>query len=181
MVDITIGQTTFERLQRHAQPLVDTPDAVVNRALDALEGRIGEPPSEDAVEVDREVDPRRLPDLTHTKVLAARVGNEEIEKPNWNRLLERVVVRAMGFAGSFARLDRMCPANLVRGRNTDDGFHHLSEIEVSIQGLSANEACNALLETAQQTGTGLEVTFRWRAKDGAAYPTQTGRLKTREE
>ena len=178
MVDITIERTTFERLQRHAQPLVDTPDAVVNRALDALEGHIGEPSSEDVVEVDREVDPRRLPD--HTKVLAARLGGEEIERPNWNRVLERAVVRAMRSAGSFAKLDRMCPANLVRGRKIDDGYHHLSEIDVSIQGLSANEACNALIETAQQSGMGLEITFRWRAKERAAYPTQTALLRVQQ-
>ena len=34
-VDIT--ERTFERLQRHAVPLVDTADTVINRAFDALE------------------------------------------------------------------------------------------------------------------------------------------------
>lgn len=42
MTDITIEHTTFERLQRHAQPLVDSSDAVINRALDALEGHTAE-------------------------------------------------------------------------------------------------------------------------------------------
>lgn len=37
MPEITIHDATFARLQRHAKPLIDTPDSVVNRALDALE------------------------------------------------------------------------------------------------------------------------------------------------
>ena len=178
MTVITIEHTTFERLQRHAQPLVDSPDAVVNRALDALEGHTAEALSEGVVDVDREVDPRRLPDLTHTKVLAARLGDDEIEKPNWNKLLDRLVVRAMRDAGSFGKLAQMCPANMVRGRKTEDGYRHLSEIDVSVQGLPANEACTALVETARQISMGLEVTFKWRDKEGAAYPTETARLTT---
>ena len=176
MTVITIEHATFVRLQRHAQPLVDNPDAVVNRALDALEGHTAEALSEGVVDVDREIDPRRLPDLTHTKVLAARFGDDEIEKPNWNKLLDRLVVRAMRDAGSFGKLDQMCPANMVRGRKTEDGYRHLSEIDVSVQGLPANEACATLVETARQIGMGLEITFRWRDKDGAAYPTESARL-----
>ena len=176
MTVITIEHTTFERLQRHARPLVDNPDAVVNRALNALEGHTPEAPSEGVVDVDREVDPRRLPDLTHTKVRAARMGDDEIEKPNWNKMLDRLVVRAMRHAGSFGKLAQMCPANMVRGRKTEDGYRHLSEIDVSVQGLPANEACAALVETARQIGIGLEITFKWRDKEGAAHRGETARL-----
>ncbi len=47
---------------------------------------------------------------------------------------------------------------------------------MSVQGLPANEAGAALIETARQVGMGLEITFKWRDKDGAAYPTETARL-----
>ena len=79
-------------------------------------------------------------------------------------------------AGSFEKLAQMCSASMVRGRKTEDGYRHLSEIDVSVQGLPANEACAALVETARQIGMGLEITFRWRDKDGAAYPTESARL-----
>ena len=145
--DLTIEKTTFERLQRHAQPLVDTVDAVVNRALDALETDAWTQPDEGSLAVVRAVDPDRLPDLTHTKVLAARLGPEDIEKPNWNRLLHRVLVPSKGQVAGLDELRRVCPANMVRGTKTDEGYHHVREIGISVQGLSANEACAALTAT----------------------------------
>lgn len=176
MPSITIDDSTFARLQSHAVALVDTVDTVLNRALDALEGSGPNGSGEDPGEVDYVVDPRRIPDLTHTKVLAARVGGVGVDKPNWNKLLDRVIVRAMAQAGSFERLDRMCPANLANGPKTTEGYHHLPEIDVSVQGLSAKEACAALVETARREGTGVEITFLWRDKEGAAHPGRTGRL-----
>ena len=179
MPDITIEQTTFTRLQSHAQALVDTADTVVQRALDALdtlEGCGHEKVGGNPIQVDHEIDLRQLPDVTHTKVLAARVDGEEVEKPNWNRLLDRVVVLAMRKVGGFDQLNRMCPVNMVAGQKTNEGYHYLSEIDVSVQGLSAKEACGALVEIAQRSGTDVEITFLWRDKDGAEYPRDTGRL-----
>ena len=179
MPDITIGQTTFARLESHARPLVDTADSVVERALDALDalkgrghGNTGKSPTR----VDHEVDPRQLPDVTHTKLLAARVDGAEIEKPNWNRVLDRVVVAAMRDAGSFDQLNRMCPVNMVPSQKTVEGYHYLPEIDVSVQGLSAKDACAALVEIARRSATDLEITFLWRDKDSAAHPGDTGRL-----
>ena len=63
---------------------------------------------------DQVVDLRKLSDLTHTKVLAARVGDEAVDRPNWNRLLDRVFVGAMGRAKSFEHLNQMCPRTLRR-------------------------------------------------------------------
>lgn len=39
---IRISDTTWDRLKRHARPLEDSVDDVVNRAIDALEGRTQE-------------------------------------------------------------------------------------------------------------------------------------------
>ena len=80
MPDITIEQATFERLQRHAQPLVDTVDAVVNRALDAMETGVWKQSDEGFRADEHEVDPDRLPDVTHTKVLAARLAAADVER-----------------------------------------------------------------------------------------------------
>ena len=81
-------------------------------------------------------------------------------------------------AGSFDQLNRMCPVNMVPGQKTNEGYHYLSEIDVSVQGLSAKEACGALVEIARRSGTDVEITFLWRDKDGAEYPGDTGRLTT---
>ena len=177
MPDIMIEQATFERLQRHAQPLVDTVDAVVNRALDAMEAGEGQRPEERFRAVDREVGPERLPDVTHTKVLAARLRDANIRNPNWNRLLHRVLVLSMDQVADLSELRQLCPANMVRGSKTDEGYTHLPEIDISVQGLSANEACAALTATARALGIGLDVVFMWRAKEGAAHPGERGRLQ----
>ena len=177
MPDISIQPTTLERLKRLAEPLVDDADAVVCRALDALERLDRKPPDEESLDVDREIRSSRLPDLTHSKVLSARIGNEVIEKPNWNRLLYRIVVLAMRHEGSFEQLVRTCPAKIVQGKKVDEGYHHLREINASVQGLSAHEACVVLIGTVRRIDISLEIVFRWRDKDGAAYPGETGRLR----
>ena len=177
MPDITIQPSTLERLKRLAEPLVDDADAVVCRALDALERLDLNPPDKESLDVDREIRSSRLPDLTHSKVQSARIGNEVIEKPNWNRLLDKTVILAMRQEGTFERLLRTCPANIVQGKKVDEGYHHLREIDVSVQGLSANDACVVLIDTVRRIGVSLEIVFRWRDKDGAAYPGETGRLR----
>ncbi len=176
MPDVTIEQATFERLQRHARPLIDSVDAVVNRALDALEGRHAPPSREMGQAVDHNVESDRLPDLTHTKLLTARLAGEDVAKPNWNRMLHRVLILAMREVGDVDELRRRCPANVVAGRKTDDGYHHLPEADISVQGLSANEACSALTVTARGLGIAVDIVFLWRVKEGAAFPGKRGRL-----
>ena len=174
MPDITIEQATFERLQRHAQPLVDT---VGPCALDAMETGVWRQPDERFLVVEHEVDPDRLPDVTHTKVLAARLAAADIERPNWNRLLHRVLVLSMGRVADLNELRRLCPADMVCGSKTDEGYTHLPEIDISVQGLSANETCAALTVTARALGIELDVAFMWRAKEGAAHPGERACLK----
>ena len=96
MPDLVIEQSTFERLQRHARPLVDTTDMVVNRALDALELHERSATQEVYQSIaERQINPRRLPDLTHTKVLDASLNGKRFVKPNWNQLVNQILIRAM--------------------------------------------------------------------------------------
>ena len=39
---VRISEQTWERMQQYAKPLVDTPDSVINAALDALDAKHGE-------------------------------------------------------------------------------------------------------------------------------------------
>ena len=178
MPDIAIEQSTFERLQRHAMPFVDTPDAVVNRALDALE--LGHRPAtlrnRPSLPV-RQIDPRLLPNLTHTKVLDATLRGEQVDKPNWNLLVDRILTLAMKQCVDFGGLRRVCPANMVQGRKVDEGYRHLAEIDVSVQGLAANDAGRALVALAQSLGIDFDVTFIWRSKEGAAHPGERAHLR----
>ncbi len=177
MPDIAIEKSTFERLQRHARPLVDTTDTVINRALDALELRDGHTkPEENAAVVDRSVDPRKLPDLTHTKIRDALLAGQRVVRPNWNLLLEKALVLAMKQVENMDRLMHLCPANMVRGRKEDEGYRYVAEVDVSFQLMSANRVCEALVAVAGSLGIGLEITFMWPCKEGAEYPGETARL-----
>ena len=174
---IKIGEPTFKRLQRHARPLVDSVEDVIARALDALVHCEGEPLNSRLIESAIEVDPDLLPDLTHTKILRAHINGDPIERPNWNRLRDLTLIRAMRIVKDFERLDVLYPANVVPGKKTDTGYRYLSTVEVSVQGLSANEACSAMVRLALQLNMYVDVDFVWRKKDGAAHPGERGRLK----
>ena len=178
MPQITIQPLTFERLQRHAKPFVDTPETVINLALDALE-QLEEP----AVAVggqnpgERQIDPRILPNLTHTKVLDASIEGETITKPNWNLLLVQMLIRAMKQLSDFDKLHKLCPVNMVEGRKTDEGFGYLAEIDISVQGLDANTACRTVVGAAQGLGIALDIGFMWRPNENAAHPGERARLQ----
>ena len=177
MPDIAIEQSTLERLQRHARPLVDTTDMVVNRALDALENREDfSSPGDASSTAERNIDPMKLPNLTHTKVLDASLDGIRVAKPNWNSLLERVLVRAMKQLADFDELRKLCPVNIVQGCKEDEGYRHITEINVSAQGMSANDACGALVIAVLSLRLELEVVFLWRTREGAAYPGERARL-----
>lgn len=179
MPEIMIDEATFERLQRHAKPFIDTPDMVVSRALDALENLQENYVQEQknyAVS-ERAIDPNRLPNLTHTKVLDASVEREPIDRPNWNLLLGRILVQAMKQLRDLEKLKKLCSVHMVNGFKGTEGYRHLPEIDISFQGLPAREACTAIVMVAQSLGIELEIGFVWRQKKDAAFPGEKARLK----
>ena len=178
MPEITIEQSTFERLQHHAKPLVDTPDTIINRAIDTLEQYEEHvTPGERPGASEREIDPRRLPSLKHTKVIDASIGGKFINNPKWNVLVEQMLIQAMKHLSDFHKLNKLCSVNMVQGYKDDEGYRYISEIDISFQGLSAEATGNALLMLAQSLGIALDIGFMWRRKEEAAYPGEKARLK----
>lgn len=177
MPTITISEESLAILQRYAVPLVDTVDTAI-RKMDALiqnsEGAtvLPEPASEE-----RRIDPRDLPRLTHTKVLEASIGGTPLARPNWNGLLDEMLRRAMKEVKSYEKLRQICPVNMVKGRKTTDGYNHLPDIDISVQGQDANGACRGIVTAAQALGIAVDIGFMWRHKEGAAYPGERARLK----
>ncbi|MBV2183410.1 MAG: hypothetical protein KUL88_02555 [Rhizobium sp.] len=179
MPQITIDSTTYERLQRHAKPFVDTPDTVINLALDALDQLSARPAASNGptAQSERRIDPRLLPSLTHTKVLDASIDGVLIPKANWNLLLDEILRRAMKRLGSFEDLRKLCPVNMVKGRKEDEGYSYLPDIDVSVQGQDANAACRTVVTAAQGLGIALDIGFMWRPKEGAAHPGERARIR----
>jgi hypothetical protein len=178
MPEVTVQPSTYERLEKHAKAFVDTPETVILRALDALEAAKGEdaPVNGRGPEPERRIDPRALPNLTHTKVLDASIDGKAIAKPNWNLLLEEMVRRAMKRAGSLEKVRQLCPVNMMKGRKEDEGYSYLPDIDVSVQGQDANGACRAIVTAAQGLGVALEIGFMWRLKEAAAHPGEHARI-----
>ncbi len=176
MREISIENATFERLQRHAQPLVDTLDTVLNRALDALEGHPHQRPTIAPV---REFDWQMPPNVSHTKISNAVLEGQRVNNPKWNLLLSKVVILAMQRLSDFEAVRKICPVNMVRGSKTDEGYKYLSDVNLSLQSASANNSLRAIIAATRGLGVEIEISFSWRNKEGAAYPGESARLRCR--
>lgn len=179
MPDVSLQISTFERLQGHAKPLIDTIDSVINRALDVLEKCA--PPAAISPAYpnaqEQRIDPRKLPKLTHTKVLDAAIAGTSITRPNWNLLLEEMLQLAMKRVATFDKLQKLCPVNMVNGRKEDEGYHYLPDLDISVQGQDSNGACRAVVTVVQALDIALEIGFMWRHKEGAAFPGERARIQ----
>ena len=181
MPQITVEQATFERLQQHARPLVDSTDSVIARALNALDQKApkhvpnGQATGKAAEKV---LDASALPDLRHTKILDAAIDGEPMTRPNWRGLRDEMLLRIMQRGGSFESLQRLLQAdvNLVEGRKTDEGYRYLPDFGFSVQGQPANGACQAIMIAARVLGLSLSIGITWRRKEGAAYPGERARI-----
>jgi hypothetical protein len=171
---ISISQATFERLQKHAIPLIDSFGSVINRVLDAVEE--GSPKTRPTIPDTNTLrfNPGKPPNLTHTKVVSAKFGDQQIRPANWNRLLDAAVIAAARRSLEFSELRRIVPVNLVRGKKEDEGYHYLSSVDLSVQGQDANAAWRYSLLIAQALRSPIEVSFIWRNKEGAEQPGKGG-------
>lgn len=176
MPNIAISEESLAILQRYAEPLIDTFDTAINKMDKLIRKDATGTTLPDAGVNERRIDPRDLPRLTHTKMLDASVGGTSLTRPNWNGLLDETLRRAMKEVKDFDKLRRICPVNMVKGKKNDEGYNHLSDINVSVQGQDANGACRGIVTAAQALGFELNIGFMWRHKEGAAFPGERARL-----
>jgi hypothetical protein len=178
---VRIPENVFARLQKHAEPFVDTPVNVIERLLDFYErGRrpsaAGKRPTE--VEVGpsaKAYNPNKPPDLTHTILVSAEFDGTPTM--NWNDLVEVAHRRAAERYPTYDELRAATQSNIVRGEKTDKGFRHLGDIDVSIQGVGAGAAWRKALHLAQRLGVHIRAEFEWRDKRGAVHPGKRGYLE----
>jgi len=180
---VELSPQTFARLQAHAIPLVDNIESVINRLADFYETKGGAPKpaavsSGGDVTNARQFSPVTPPDLTHTKVLAIEFNGKPLEhgRVTWGGLLIAAVREAKRKAKSPSDLKRLITINYVERQKEDEGYKFISDIGLSVQGQDANAAWKAACHIAQQLGCQLLVTFVWREKEGAAFPSVTGQF-----
>lgn len=178
---IRISESTYKRLEALATGF-DTPGNVIDRLLVFYEkhrtssGPLPEPfPPLVSTEAINSVDPDSHPDLTHTKVLEGRFGNQKVR--NWMDLVYAAHKNALKHFGNFQALQKVTLSNIVKGSVNERGYHEYSDIGISIQGEDANDSWHNALHLAREiNASGIEVLFQWRNKKGAAHPGQKGRL-----
>jgi hypothetical protein len=173
---IEISDQNFTRLQRHATPLVDTIDTILERALDALDG------SKTAATIENTIgpklyDPVRAPSLTFTQITAIELCGK-IFKPNqWNALLLAVVDVAFSRLQERDKLMELIHLNCVKGRKVENGYKYVEAADVSIQGADSNNAWKAISIIAIKLRIPVSVTFVWQENPKASNPGVKGRFE----
>jgi hypothetical protein len=110
------------------------------------------------------------PNVAHTRILSASVGEEELSRTNWNDLYRRVHEIAYKTLGSIERVRSISSANVVAGHCTDSGYMPLDDYGFSVQGADANSVLLSTFDIVRQLGLPLKINFEWRDKEGAQRP-----------
>lgn len=177
MPQITISTATFNRLQKHAVPLVDDIESVINRLIDEKESKGS--PSATPIPGAKDFSEGKVPDLTHTKMLSAYVDGKLLppSKTNWNRLFDEVILLAATKLKNVKALDQLIIVNHVMSKKEDQGYRYIAKAGISVQGQDAAAAWKATVHILKALQIPAEVVFMWYDNEKAAHPGQTGKLK----
>jgi hypothetical protein len=171
---INVTDPTFARLQKFAKPLIDTPESVIIRLMDAFEKKQSVSPPNGA----KEYGAGAAPNLTHTKVLSIELNGTDCPKSetNWNRLLDDVINQAAKKLKDVTALKELLVVNHVIGKKEDQGYRYLASAGISVQGQDANSAWKAVAHIIKSMNFSCRVIFMWYDNDKAAHPGQTGKF-----
>jgi len=162
---------TIARLKKHAEPLVDTVDSVVNRAVDALEtlNGGGPPPLVSAIKL---ANPAAPPNLSYTTVRSIVLNGKHFPQNEtyWNLLL-LAVIRIASKKVSKEKLNDLVICNHASGKKEKDGYKYLGDdVGISVQGQDANGAWKATYHIVKALKIPVEVEFRWQENPKASAP-----------
>ncbi|MEM9678343.1 MAG: hypothetical protein AAF890_09820 [Pseudomonadota bacterium] len=173
-VSIEITKADFTRLQRYAEPLVDTPATALKRVLDRVEGSSEletPPPSEDLPTVFFEVPP-----MTHTKFLGGVIDGHAPDKNTWDAFLRLAFKIGKEKSGGFGELKRTSGANMVLEKKDVEGYKYDEYLGFSYQGVSTEDALSIVIRLTKSYQLMWRVEFEWRDKVGAAFPGRRATL-----
>lgn len=171
---ITLETSTIERLKTFAEPLVDTFDTVVNRAIDALQAAKAALPNEDGVS---SFNPASPPDLSFTTVKRIKFNGEYLPASEawWNTFLFKLV-REAAKTMKVEELSGVLFINHEMGLKQTNGYKHLPDVGVSIQGQDANSAWKQSYELLKTLKAPAEIDFTWQDNVKAAHPNKRGKF-----
>lgn len=184
---VTIPDLIYKRLQAIAVPLEDTVVTVIEKLLNEHDPRpksqqdykredYSKTENYSETENYKIIDPNSPSNLRHTKVLRALIDNQKIDKPNWNKILNKAHEIAIQQGMSIEDLLKLTCSRVVQGEKNEDGFHYLPKANISVQGVGANLAWRNTLHLMKNLKLPIEIYFEWPNKEGAAHPGEKGKL-----
>ena len=120
---------------------------------------------------------KETPGLTFTKIERAKVEGQKFNKINWAGLLAQVIreLKNKGFSGET--LERAIEIPAKSGEYLEEGYKFYPDLEISIQGQSAQDAWKEIKRIADRHSLDVEVQFRWRDNTKAQHPGKVGVLR----
>jgi hypothetical protein len=117
------------------------------------------------------------PNLKHAKLKSAKFNGVPPPETTWNGLLVEAIRQAKASVHTTDEFQRLVASvNFMTGKKEDEGYHYSPDMNLSVQYRDANTAWKGAYDIASRLGVPIEAEFQWRAKDGAAFPGEMGRL-----
>jgi hypothetical protein len=116
------------------------------------------------------------PDLTHSRILHARINGYVFPKPNWNLVMEYAVELAAAKLKNVDDLSKIVLAKHVKGKKIDQGYHYFDKLGLSIQGQDARSAWRTTAHIVKELGLKAELIFEWSSTAKAENAGKTGKL-----
>jgi hypothetical protein len=173
MPKIDVSDEILSDLGGLAVPFVEKEPADVIRRLIKEAKAKGGSTGQDTTPVHSTVTP---PDLSHTKVVMAKINGVMLAKPNWNRLMDYVIDLAAEKVKDTDALSMIVLAKHVKAQKTDQGFAYFPKAKISVQGQDSNNAWKATAYILKELGFTAEITFAWYDNPKAANPGQVGKF-----
>jgi hypothetical protein len=173
--NVTLSPETITRLKSFAEPLVDTFDTVMNRAMDALEAANSNGVATNGAI--RSLNPARPPNLAYTTVHSIIFNGKRFPPAEtyWNHLL-LAVIREASKKFPPKKVDELVICNHVMGKKEDNGYKYLEEAGISVQGQDANGAWKAIAHMLLELKLPLEVEFSWQDNPKAVAPGERAKF-----
>lgn len=121
---------------------------------------------------------RSAPGLSFTRVLAASVSGQTLTKSNWSGVLLQVIAATKKkYRMDATTLSHELQIPSKPHEYVSEGYKYQSELGISIQGQSAQDAWKEIQRLANKHRLAVEVRFQWRENDKAQYPGRIGVLR----
>ena len=181
---IRISDSVFKKLQKLAEPFVDSPSSVIEKLLEEYEKKnnvyntkilvkekndiYNHMPSKDST-IEIKID--NVPDLTSSRIITATINGKPAK--SWTRLTALLLEEAFSyFNNSFDELKNHIGFHIVKGKTQRD-MSYISKINISFTRQNANETFNNLIKVIKKINADLFLKIKFNSN----YPREIGIIK----